>query len=211
MMRLGRQSHAPNRILSFRPLVIVTSLLFSLLSHGQEPATQRAEDLQGVAIEQEPLEEITVIAPQSLRSIYSDMVAAQEVTFDLYNALNDDPDFNIICRREKPAKDACNPIANSWPTQVCTTPYYDREIARETQDVLAGFADFGDATVDIQHHLELLAVKINELATDSPEFHEALIRYRDLKNGYDVERAERISNSLLNRFFSGLFGGQDEP
>jgi hypothetical protein len=164
-----------------------------------------------VTIEQEPLEEIIVIAPQSLRSMYADMVAAQEITFDLYNALNDDPDFNIICRREKPAKDAWNPIANSWPTQVCTTPYYDRETARETQDVLEGFADFGDATVDIQHHLELLAVKVNELATDSPEFHEAFIRYRDLKNGYDVERAERISNSPLNRFFSGLFGGQDEP
>jgi hypothetical protein len=222
VIKFRQTSYAPSGIekrtgkprplnIKHRVFVLLTSLCFSLASQGQPPATQQTEGPESVVIEQEPLEEITVIAPQSIRSMYADMVQAQEIAFDLFNSLNEDNDFDVICRREKPAKDAWNPIANSWPTQVCTTPFYDREIARETQNVLNGLGNFGDAAVDIDRHLELLAAKINEVATDSPEFYEAMISYRELKNGYDVERTERMANSPLNRFFSGLFGRRDEP
>ena len=49
---------------------------------------------------------MTVTAPPSLRSLYAEVVAAQQAAFDMFNAVNDDNDFDIICRRERPPKDA---------------------------------------------------------------------------------------------------------
>ena len=183
----------PLRLGSMRPsLVVVTSLLAYQISDGQEPSAPEVPDLVTIEVDQEPLEEITVIGEQSLRSMFAAVVDAQENAFELFNSLNDDENYRIECRRERPEKDAFNPMANTWRVRVCRTRFMSRASARETEDFLRGFGD-GESSLEIQRHLESFNQKLNELAASSPELDRAIVEWRSLRAEYDQERAKRMN------------------
>ena len=189
---------------------LISLQVVSPLADAQEVDPEQSDARASVAGSVEPMEEVTVTAPASLRSLYAEIVAAQQAAFDMFNAVNDDNDFDIICRRERPPKDAWNPIANSWPTQVCSTPFVDRVMRNEIRDAVNGDGFFGDSSVDVQEHIEELVRKINEAAVEHPVFLQAMVRYKDARATYDEQRSDSIANSPINTFFRGLFGNADE-
>ena len=153
-----------------------------------EPATAEAhpEDV-GYA----DLEEIIVTAPRTLRSMRAEIEEVQDRAFALFNELNIDNDYDIVCRRE-------TPTGSHIPVRVCRPRYVDRLEAEAAQDFLAGEAYF-DPGGDILYHEDILRQKIARMAEEDPDFHHALAEFYRVKTSYEEERQERFQDSWFVR------------
>jgi len=178
-------------------MLIIVPLLTVSVAYGQEGDTAEAAA-------PEPIDEITVTAPRSLRVVRTAMVNAQDETFAVFNDLIDDPDFHITCRVERPFKDGFDPIPVHRATRVCSTRYYRRESRRATEDFLDGIEQV--QVFDAAAHKEDLNQKINDLITENPEFRQAMTRFVVSKREYDEAKEKEMST----RIFSRLFGSKNE-
>ena len=92
-------------------LVPIFTLLFAVsAAKGQEDA--------------EPIDEVTVTAPQSVSALKTAMDNAQDETFAVFNTQIDDIDFHITCRLQRPIKDGFDPIPVHREIRVCATRFY---------------------------------------------------------------------------------------
>ena len=137
------------------------------------------------------LEEIIVTAPRTLRSMRADIVEVQDRAFALFNELNADNDYDIVCRRE-------TPTGSNIPVRVCRPGYIDRLEAEAAQDFLAGDV-YLDPGGDIMYHEGILRQKIARMAEEDPDFHHALAEFHRVKTAYEEERRERFQNSWFVR------------
>jgi len=137
------------------------------------------------------LEEIIVTAPRTLRSMRAEIDAVQDRAFALFNELNVDNDYDIVCRRE-------TPTGSYIPVRVCRPRYVDRLEAEAAQDFLAGDAYF-DPGGDILFHEDILRQKIARMAEENPDFHHALADFYRAKTAYEEERQERFRDSWFVR------------
>ena len=137
------------------------------------------------------LEEIIVTAPRSLRSMRVEIDEVQDRAFALFNELNVDNDYDIVCRRE-------TPTGSYIPVRVCRPRYVDRLEAEATQDFLGGDAYF-DPGGDIMYHDDILRQKIARMAEENPDFHHALAEFYRVKTAYEEERRERFQDSWFVR------------
>ena len=84
---------------SATPALIALLVSLSVVQTGfsQEPAATEPETLAEVAIDQEPLpmEELTVIAPQSLQNMRDGVVRAEDDVLAIFNDYDEDNDFDI--------------------------------------------------------------------------------------------------------------------
>ena len=137
------------------------------------------------------LEEIIVTAPRTLRSMRAEIDAVQDRAFALFNELNVDNDYDIVCRRE-------TPTGSHIPVRVCRPRYVDRLEAEAAQDFLAGDAYF-DPGGDILYHEDILRQKIARMAEEDPDFQHALAEFYRVKTAYEEERRERFQDSWFVR------------
>ena len=49
--------------------------------------------------------------------------------------------------------------------------------------------------------METLAQKMNAIASESPEFRETLVRYKNLQSHYDEARAKELETNFFSRLF----------
>ena len=178
--------------------VIILVLAVSV-AYGQE-------DDAGEVAPPEPIDEITVIAPQSVSALKTAMDEAQDETFAVFNTKIDDPNFHIVCRMQRRFKDGFDPIPVHGVIRICATRFYLRESQRANDDYLDGFTE-GRVTGASAHKKELNR-KINDLITDSPEFRQAMRKFIVSKQEYDAAKEKEMSPG----FFSRLFGlGKEDP
>ena len=137
------------------------------------------------------LEEIIVTAPRTLRSMRAEIDEVQDRAFALFNELNVDNDYDIVCRRE-------TPTGSHIPVRVCRPRYVDRLEAEAAQDFLAGDAYF-DPGGDIMYHEGILRQKIARMAEEDPDLHHALAEFYRVKTAYEEERRERFRDSWFVR------------
>ena len=50
------------------------------------------------------MEEIIVSSPPSLRSMAAEITKAQINAFSIFNSLNENSEFDVLCRKERPLK-----------------------------------------------------------------------------------------------------------
>ncbi len=144
---------------------------------------QQTAIAQETAADSETLEEIIVIAPQSLSSMRVAIVEAENDVLDLFNAMNDDNDYDIRCGRE-------TTTGTHISRRVCRPRYAERLTARAEQDYLAGNGYF-DPFAEISYHDDILEEKMRTLFAEHPELTQAATEYYLLKTRYDTERVER--------------------
>ena len=137
------------------------------------------------------LEEIIVTAPRSLSSLRAEIDQVQDRAFALFNELNIDNDYDIVCRRE-------TPLGSHIPQRVCRSRYVDRLEAEAGQEFFFG-GEFIDPTADIMYHEDIMKQKLASLAQEHPDFHKALEEFYQLKTAYEEERRERFRNSWFAR------------
>ena len=162
--------------------------------HAQELPPQEPQAQATGSVEDDrydDLEEVVVTAPRTLSAMRAEIDAVQNRAFALFNELNVDNDYDIVCRRE-------TPTGSHIPVRVCRPRYADRLEAEATQDFLAGDGFF-DPGGDIMYHEDILKQKLALMAREHPEFHSALEEFYRLQSAYEDERRERFRDSWFVR------------
>ena len=160
--------------------------------HAQELPPQEPQAAGAVEDDRyDDLEEVVVTAPRTLSAMRAEIDSVQNRAFALFNELNVDNDYDIVCRRE-------TPTGSHIPVRVCRPRYVDRLEAEATQDFLAGDGFF-DPGGDIMYHEDILKQKLALMAREHPEFHSALEEYYRLQSAYEDERRERFRDSWFVR------------
>ncbi|MFP6828857.1 MAG: hypothetical protein VCC36_07445 [Gammaproteobacteria bacterium] len=174
-------------------IALLVSLSVFQTGFSQEPAATEPETLTEVTIDQRPLpmEELTVVAPQSLQSMRDGLVRAEDDVLAVFNDLNDDNDFDIYCVKE-------TPTLSYIPIRVCRARFVDRLTAQAASDFLGGSA-YDDPRGQLSYYGSLLRQKMSELVDESPDLYQALLAYYELKIDYDDERGERFDGKFLSR------------
>jgi hypothetical protein len=111
-------------------------------------------------------DEIIVIGAPSLQSLRADLVRAEDAAYALFNELNDDDAYDIICKKE-------TRIGSQFRYRVCLPA-----ILRDTEVEQALDEDTGTVSVSRKasqsRHQKILAEKMRQLAIENPELLEAL-------------------------------------
>ncbi len=180
---------AARRHIASSPYVIIALICISRISYGQEPPLQEADELQAIAVKQEPLEEVIVIAPRSLSSMRAEIIEVENKVFDIFNAVNSDNDYDVSCRRETPS-------FSHIPQRVCRPRFVDRIESSATQMYLRGDGYF-DPRAEIRHHQQILEERMRTLVEENPQLYEAISEFYLIKTEFEAERKKRLEG----RFF----------
>lgn len=128
-------------------------------------------------------DEITVVAAPSLASMRAELVRAEDAVYALFNELNDDDAYDIICRNE-------TKVGSQIPYRVCLA-----SILRDTKVEQELDEDTGTVSVSRKasqsRHRRILAEKMRQLAIENPELLEALKNRLALKKRLEEERVRR--------------------
>ena len=174
-----------------------TVLAGSLLIWGFQPNHElraqgsEATDRDSPTERGEGLEEIVVTAPRTPTSMRAEIHAAKIRAVAIFNEINLENDYDIVCRRE-------TPVGSHIPQRVCRARYAGDLESEASQDFLAGDGYF-DPAAGIMYHDDILKQKLAEMAMKHPNFYEALNEYYLLMTKYEAERKARFTDNRFAR------------
>ena len=167
------------------------------------------------------VEEILVTGERSLRSLRIEVEMAQEAAFDVFNEIYAGTDYEMICTRERPVKDAMDPIPNSWTVRACRSRKAQELHEQQMEDfgeyisaeengeigILADTAGFIERT---DEHREELYERARDLILESPEYREKLIAYTSAKETYEAAvEADYAKGNVFSQFFGWITNSDD--
>ncbi len=167
-------------------LVVATVVCPVLL---QQTAIAQEAEAETDAEVLEPLEEIIVVAPRSLSSMRVEIRRVEENVLALFNAMNDDHDYDIRCRQEAP-------LGSHIPVRICNPRFVDRLIGRETQLYLRTGV-YTEPVGEIRQHQEVLNEMMRTMVEENPQLRDEMQLFYDLKTQYDAERKERLEDKFF--------------
>jgi hypothetical protein len=156
---------------------LVLSLLIPTLlpcAFAQEPA---GEDVD------ETIDEITVMGARSLAMMRAEVIKAEDAIYELFNELNDDDGYDIICKKE-------TRIGSQIPQRVCLARMYRDEVAMATVDQEGPAMPVGNMTRSSRNQA-ILIDKMRALANEHPELLDALKKRYALDQRYKEQRDRR--------------------
>jgi hypothetical protein len=146
-------------------------------------------------IEEYVLDEITVTADSSLRSLQMAVIRADESKFEIFNKLNSTDDFDITCKWQIPT----GTLIRHWS---CVTGYMEK--ARSEDMDLWHASDWqatprSDRQLSIEFASEHRALKkeMVDLAVKYPELATAMIRAHELRQLLQEEHKRRFKDSIM--------------
>lgn len=157
-------------------------LLVLLVMLAQEPPASGKE---------RPVDEITVYGEKSTPALRDALIVAEDNVFELFNRLNTDNGYDIVCKRE-------TRIGSQIRKRVCLTRMYRDALAASTEDdegILADGGDFTGTSVFIggsgsARHQRLLIEKMRQLASENPELLDALRKRLEAQKALDSALSE---------------------
>ena len=177
------------------PAVALLLALPTTLIAGQEQSVAGVNEAEGES-PGEVIDEITVIAPRTARSIRADIVRVEEAMYDIFNSLNTNPDFRVSCGWEN--RDTGNPTTTSrikeWR---CRTAYESYIVAREFGGAAGATAiqnamqASGSMAGPLRRHREALKQHMAELGEQSPELARAIYIRAALEQDLAAARARK--------------------
>lgn len=132
----------------------------------------------------EDIDEITVMGARSLGSLRAAVVQAEDEVYDLYNLLNDDDAYDIICKKEAP-------IGSQIPRRICQARLY-RDAVAEVAEEMQTDGVLTRPAVNEATHNRLLREKMRTLANENPDLMAALRKRLALKKRFEAERAKKF-------------------
>ena len=149
---------------------------------GQPPASSTTAGIGPIAPEP-VVEEVIVVGDQTLVGLREELYRAQDHVHELFNALNDDDDFDIHCHTE-------TRTGTHISRRVCKANYVDKATAIQGQAFLSftrgetGSAQPPSAEV-IQFKNGILKQKLTDLVNANSELRDAVARFSELSENYD--------------------------
>lgn len=162
--------------------VQLAALLFATLMASKNGSAQ-TEDAPGG---EETIDEIKVMGARSLALMRREVVDAEDRVFELFNELNEDDDYDIICKRE-------TRIGSQLPRRICQTRIYREQLSRVTNDEELGLLPVSNMTRNSRSQQTVID-KMRALAAAHPELLDALRYRRQLEKRYEEEHARRYGD-----------------
>ena len=163
--------------------IILLICASSQIAKAQEPevATDGPSDEITAVATDEPIDEITVVGEKSVLKLKYEYELAEDNFYEMYNELNDDWEFDVICRNEAPT-------GSHIRRRICW-PRYELELrTEEARSMLQRGAIDPAAGASAMAMSKRLKDKIAALAEEDPRLLEALVEYRDKYQAYESER-----------------------
>jgi len=152
---------------------------------GDDLPSPSATKENGPAAQLQPegIDEVTVVGARSLANLRLEVVRAEDNLYAIFNSLNDDDRYDIICKKE-------TRIGSQIPHRVC--------LARLFRDAMPEAAE-DDVLVGIhirnmpgaKKHMKILKEKILAIAAMHPELLAALNERHKLSKKFQEERAKK--------------------
>ena len=136
-----------------------------------------------------PIEEIQVLGSRTLYSIRMEIVDEENKIFSMFNELNSDDDFDILC-------DKIAPTGSHIRQRVCEPRFVTETRARMAQDFMLGIgalnesSDLGVETKLQQDEMEKEHLKI---AAEYPEYLEMLTKLMNLRATLETRKDDQWS------------------
>jgi hypothetical protein len=156
----------------------VLTLVFGYLSAFPPLAVAQETDAQPPG----PTEEVIVTAPRSLRAMRAAIEEAEDFAYSMFNELNTDDDYDIICHREEPT-------GSRISYRNCRARFVDRLLRESTEEAFLLEVSQPLPLQEIQRHMQILQEKIEALAEQNPGFLQATIDVQLRKDEYAEKNA----------------------
>jgi hypothetical protein len=161
-----------------KPLVTVTALL--TLHAAAQTAEPDTSDIDAA------IDEVTVIGARTLAKIRAEVIMAEDEVYALFNDLNDDDGYDIICKKE-------TRIGSQIPYRVCLARMYRDALSEATEDGDAEYGTVG-AKLSGKKHQKILRDKMRALAIEHPELLAALKKRYVAEKEFQEERDRKYGN-----------------
>ena len=145
-----------------------------------------------------PIEEIQVLGTRTLYSIRMEIVDEENKIFSMFNELNSDDRFDILC-------DNIAPTGSHIKQRVCEPRFVTETRAQMTQDYVRGIGMLvgsSDLEVETAMEREELEKEHLRIAVEYPEYLEMLTELTNLRDTLESRRNEQWSK------WRELFGNQ---
>lgn len=168
-----------------RRLFIVGMLLGMCSPQAIVAQEQEAE----ATAETEEIDEVVVLGARSLTLLRQEVVVAEDRFFDLYNQLNDDDKYDIVCETKKP-------LGTRISVRECKAQFVRDAEYEAIQDALQFSSSVANVTArpirTSSKDYEILDEKLKSFAVSSPELREALMDYENLNKKYSEQREKKF-------------------
>jgi hypothetical protein len=181
---LSVRASRPRRSVSLGVLIWIVSLSMGLI----QVAVAQSE---GYTPEQE-VEEITSYGSRFLHSYRVEMVRAEVKYYDAYNALNDDDEFDVICKTS-----SGNSAKSRIKKRICKGQFEWDAFSENDRDRFAmGFMPMLNHA-DITRKRGIVLDRMEKLAEENPEFREALFELTRISREFEAEKRKRCTGRLI--------------
>lgn len=184
-----------NRVMRLATFALMLSLPATMLA-GQQRTVSGENKAESESPPGEVIDEITVIAPRTARSIRAHIIRVEEAMYDIFNSLNTNPDFRVSCGWEN--RDTGNPTTTSrikeWR---CHTAYESYIVAQEFGGAAGATAiqnamqASGSMAGPLRRHREALKQHMAVLGEQSPELARAIYIRAALEQDLAAARARK--------------------
>lgn len=154
-------------------------LLLSLLTASYAAAEDTPDGGDEVIID-----EVTVIGARELLSIRMEIVRAEEEITRIFNELNDDDDYDMICESERP-------VGTRISRRVCRARAYREAMTEDAKRAMDGLPMTG-VMLNTKKHNEILQEKLRSLVMENPELEEAVVKRYVLRQKYERAHANKF-------------------
>lgn len=162
--------------------ITLTALAVSLPLH----AVAQVADSETAEIDT-TIDEITAVGARTLGSMRTEVVIAENEVYALFNDLNDDDGYDIICKKE-------TRIGSQIPHRVCLARMYREAVAEATVDQDSGGFMPAGRMAGSSKHQKILREKMLALAIEYPELSAALKKRHALAKKFQEERDKKYAN-----------------
>ena len=171
-------------------------------TESQEQINEEADSLNTTSsipqASDRPIEEIQVLGTRTLYSIRMEIVDEENKIFSMFNELNSDDKFDILC-------DNIAPTGSHIKQRVCEPRFVTDMRARMAQDYLRGIGMLnGSSDLEVETALEREELEKEHLriAVEHPEYLEMLTELTNLRDTLESRRNDQWSK------WRELFGNQ---
>ena len=139
--------------------------------------------LPAAAQEGEPIDEISVVGQKSMTQLRNEVFEAEEAFYSVYNALNDDDEYDVTCFYE-------TPTGTRIKNHVCRAKFVSRAYAAQSSKGRGDVTRIANQDADsaFTEKTKIFEQKLETLIAENENLQAALVRYNTARADFSAAR-----------------------